>query len=316
MAIPLVYNMRSAMQRWASSLVAVLGIAGTVAVFVAMLALARGFKATLVSSGLPQNAIVQQAGADSEMTSAIELDAVRVVEDAPQVARRGTEPLVSAEVVVIAALPLRGSDSDANVQMRGVSQRVLAVRDNVRDHAGPVPHGPGCTRSSSARTPRARTRASTSGRRCASGRAPGRVVGIFDAGGSAFDSEIWADADVLNGNYQRPPGVFQSVTRGCDPPTTFRRSRRCSSATRARSVQAVREAEYYEAQSRMVTTLDHGAWRPGRRRDGAGRGARRAQHDVLGGCGALARDRGAARARVRRRQHRAWRSWSSRCGSR
>jgi putative ABC transport system permease protein len=59
-AIPLVYNLRSARQRWTSSLVAIIGIAGTVAVFIAMLALARGFRTALVSSGLPQNAIVQQ----------------------------------------------------------------------------------------------------------------------------------------------------------------------------------------------------------------------------------------------------------------
>jgi putative ABC transport system permease protein len=88
-AIPLVYNIRSVRRRWASSLVAVLGIAGTVAVFVAMLALARGFKATIVASGLPQNAIVQQSGADSEMTSAVTIEALRVVEDMPQVERRG-----------------------------------------------------------------------------------------------------------------------------------------------------------------------------------------------------------------------------------
>src|SRR5918996_579964 len=117
MALPIVYNLRSVRQRWASSLVAVLGIAGTVGVFIAMLALARGFQATLVSSGLPQNAIVQQGGADSEMTSALLVEHVRVVEDAPQVSRRGSEPLVSAEVVVIAALPMRGTEGDANVQM-------------------------------------------------------------------------------------------------------------------------------------------------------------------------------------------------------
>lgn len=132
MAIPLVYNLRSVRRRWASSLVAVLGIAGTVAAFVAMLALARGFKATIVSSGLPHNAIVQQAGSDSEMTSAVLLEKVHVIEDMPQVVRHGADALVSAEVVVIAALPLRGTDSDADVQMRGVSQRVLQVRDNVR----------------------------------------------------------------------------------------------------------------------------------------------------------------------------------------
>ena len=64
-------------------MVAVLGIAGTVGVFVAMLALARGFKATLTSSGQPQNAIVQRSGSDNEMTSVLQLDEVRIVEDAP-----------------------------------------------------------------------------------------------------------------------------------------------------------------------------------------------------------------------------------------
>ena len=103
MAIPLAYNLRSARARWVSSLVAVLGIAGAVSVFVAMLALARGFQATVVSSGLPQNAIVQQSGTDSEMTSALQLDAVRAIEDAPQIARKGADALVSPEVVVIAA---------------------------------------------------------------------------------------------------------------------------------------------------------------------------------------------------------------------
>ena len=79
MAIPVSYNLLSAKERWTSSVVAVLGIAGTVGVFVAMLALARGFKATLTSSGQPQNAIVQRSGSDNEMTSAITLEEVRIV---------------------------------------------------------------------------------------------------------------------------------------------------------------------------------------------------------------------------------------------
>ena len=116
MAIPLAYNLRSASARWSSSVVAVLGIAGTVGVFVAMLALARGFQATIASSGLPQNAIVQRAGADTEMTSVMLVDDVRLVEDAPQIARAAAGPLVSPEVVVIAALPLKKGDADANEQ--------------------------------------------------------------------------------------------------------------------------------------------------------------------------------------------------------
>jgi putative ABC transport system permease protein len=254
MAVPLAYNIRSAMRRWTSSVVAIVGIAGTVAVFIAMLALARGFEATLVSSGLPQNAIVQQSGADSEMTSVIQIDALRVVEDAPQVARRGTEPLVSAEVVVIANLPLREGTGDANVQMRGVSERVLAVRDNVRITQGRFLR-PGLYEIVIG-TNAARAYAGLDlGASLRIGAGTWRVVGIFDANGSAFDSEIWADATVVNGSYQRPPGVFQSVTtrlRSADDFPAFKAM--LERDPRAR-LQAVREAEYYEAQSRTVTTL-------------------------------------------------------------
>jgi putative ABC transport system permease protein len=254
MAVPLAYNIRSAMQRWTSSLVAIIGIAGTVAVFIAMLALARGFKATLVSSGLPQNAIVQQSGADSEMTSVIAIDALRVVEDAPQVARRGTEPLVSAEVVVIANLPLRGGTGDANVQMRGVSERVLAVRDNVRVTEGRFLR-PGLNEVVVGTNAGRAYAGLDLGASVRIGAGTWRVVGLFDAKGSAFDSEVWADATVLNGAYQRPPGVFQSVTtrlRSADDFPAFKAM--LERDPRAR-LQAVREADYYEAQSHTVTTL-------------------------------------------------------------
>jgi putative ABC transport system permease protein len=254
MAIPLVYNIRSASQRWTSSLVAIIGIAGTVAVFIAMLALARGFQATLVSSGLPQNAIVQQSGADSEMTSVLLLDAVRIVEDAPQVARRGTDPLVSAEVVVIANLPLRGGDGDANVQVRGVSGRVLDVRDNVRITRGRFLQ-PGLYEIVVGRNAAQAYAGLDLGASVRIG--PGRwhVVGFFDANGSAFDSEIWADAGVLNANYQRPPGVFQSLTTRLRSPADFPAFKALLEKDPRVHLQAVREAEYYAAQSRTVTTL-------------------------------------------------------------
>jgi putative ABC transport system permease protein len=254
MGIPLVYNLRSARQRWTSSVVAVIGIAGTVSVFVAMLALARGFKATLVSSGLPQNALVRQAGADTEMTSALLLESVRIIEDAPQVERRGSEPLVSAEVVVIAAIPLRDTGSDANVQMRGVSPRVVAVRDNVRVVQGrffrpglyEIVVGKHASRSYAGLDLDAEIRI---------GPGTWRVVGIFDAKGSAFDSEIWADADVLNGNYQRPKGVFQTVTARLGSPDDFPAFEATLSGDPRLKVQAIREPEYYEQQSLVVTTL-------------------------------------------------------------
>ena len=254
MAIPLVYNIRSARQRSTSSLVAIIGIAGTVAVFIAMLALARGFKATLVSSGLPQNAIVQQSGADSEITSVIPLDALRIVEDAPQVARRGADPLVSAEVVVIANLPLRAGDGDANVQVRGVSGRVLEVRDNVRLTRGRFLR-PGLYEIVIGRNAAQAYTGLDLGASVRIGPGMWHVVGFFDASGSAFDSEIWADATVLNANYQRPPGVFQSLTTRLRSASDFPAFKASLERDPRVHLQAVREAEYYEAQSRTVTTL-------------------------------------------------------------
>jgi len=253
--IPLAYNVRSARLRWTSSLVAVLGIAGTVGVFVAMLALARGFQAAVVSSGLPENAIVQQAGSDSEMVSSLLLESVRVVEDAPQVARRGSDPLVSAEVVVIAALPLRGEpESDANVQMRGVSPRVLAVRDNVRITEGRFLR-PGLYEIVVGKNAALAYEGLDVGSTVRIG--PGRwsVVGILDSDGSAFDSEIWADADVLNGNYQRPAGVFQSVTARLQSPDDFEAFRETLTRDPRLQVQVSRETDFYSGQSEMMTTL-------------------------------------------------------------
>src|SRR5579862_2889892 len=97
-SVPISYNFRSVRARWTSTIVAVLGIAGTVGVFVAMLSLARGFRATLVASGSPGNALVMRAGATSEMMGGITLDSIRIVQDAPGVAHDSTGPLLTQEV--------------------------------------------------------------------------------------------------------------------------------------------------------------------------------------------------------------------------
>jgi putative ABC transport system permease protein len=253
MAIPLSYNLRSARARWASSLVAVLGIAGSVAVFVAMLALARGFKATVASSGSPQNAIVRRAGSDSEMTSILDLPAIRVVEDAPQVAR-GPEPLVSPEVVVIAAFPLRATGTDANVQVRGVSAHALGVHGTLRLVAGRL-FRPGLYELVIGRGAAGAYSGMDLGGTVLFGGGSWKIVGVFDAGGSAFDSELWCDADVLNGAFQRPPGVYQSATVRLRAPDAFPAFQALLEGDRRLSVSVEREDEYYDKQSRAVTTL-------------------------------------------------------------
>src|SRR5580700_3590475 len=132
MAIPIVYNIRSVRARWTSTIVAVLGIAGTVGVFIAMLSLARGFQATLVASGSPDNALIVRAGATSEMTSGVPLDSVKIIQDAPGIARGANGPMVTPEAVLMAPIPLLSTGTEANVELRGVAPDVFAIRSNVK----------------------------------------------------------------------------------------------------------------------------------------------------------------------------------------
>ena len=254
MAIPLTYNMRSLRVRWTSTVVAVLGISGTVGVFVAMLALAQGFKATLVASGSPNNALVRRAGATSEMESVVPLDQVHVIEDAPGIARGSAGPLVTPEVVVIAAFPLKGGGTDANVQVRGVSPKVLSVRDSAKVVAGRF-FEPGLAELVVGRNVAQSYEGFDLGRTIRFGGGRWTVVGVFDAGGSAFDSELWCDASVLNQVYQRPRNIFQSVTVRLASPDALTAFKDALTTDPRVTLQVDREVDYYEKQSRMLTTL-------------------------------------------------------------
>jgi putative ABC transport system permease protein len=254
MAIPLAYNAGSVRARWTSAVVAVLGIAGTVGVFVAMLAMARGFKATLVSSGSPLNAMVRRAGAASELESILTVENVRVVEDAPGVAHAGTVALVAPEVVVVGSFRLREAPDDALVQIRGTAERVLKVRGNVRMVAGRFFRS-GMPEIVAGRHA-ARSYANLGlGDTLRFGGASWTVVGTFDAGGSAFDSEVWCDADMLNQVYQRPRGLFQAAVVRLESPEAFGRLRDALTSDPRLSVQVERERDYYDRQSMAVTTM-------------------------------------------------------------
>jgi putative ABC transport system permease protein len=258
MAIPLVYNVRSVGQRWTSAIVAVLGIAGTVGVFVAMLSMAHGFKATLVASGSPGNAIVMRAGSSSEMMSALALDQVKIVEDAPGVARNQAGSLVSPEVVVVAPFPLKKTGTDANVQVRGVSPRVLDVRKNVHLVRGRL-FRPGLTELVVGRNVADTYRGLDLGDTVRFGGGTWNVVGVFDAGGSAFDSEVWCDANVLNQIYKRPENIYQSLTVRLTSPDDLARLKDALTADPRLSVEVESERAYYEKNSqnltRMITVL-------------------------------------------------------------
>jgi putative ABC transport system permease protein len=241
--------------RWVSTLIAVLSIAGTVAVFIVMLAMAQGFRATLVSSGSPQNALVLRGGANAEMMSAIMLDQAKVIADAPGVARSAAgDPLVSAEVVVIGAFPLVASGSDANVQIRGTSPLALDVRPDVSIVQGRFFQS-GLAELVVGRNVPGTYKGFQLGSLMDFGGGRWKVVGVFDAGGSAFDSEIWCDASVLNQIYKRPENVFQSVTVRLTSIGSFKEFKDAVTSDPRLTVDVFRERSWYSEQSRVVATI-------------------------------------------------------------
>lgn len=255
MSLPIIYNIRSVRVRWVSTAVAVFGIAGVVSVFIAMLAMAQGFEATLVASGSPYNTIIRRGGATSEMDSALNIEQIRIAADAPDVMRgKDRVPLVSPEVVVIVMLPIRNGQNSAMIQLRGVSQLALDVRSVVKIAQGRF-FKPGLSELFVG------SNVSKAYKDCELGGHPyfgGRqwhVVGIMDAQGSAFDSEIWCDAVLLQQTYKRPGNIFQSATIRLTSQEAFPDFVKGLAGDPRLTLQIDRELDYYERQSQAVTTI-------------------------------------------------------------
>lgn len=254
MAIPIIYNIRSVRARWTSSIVAVLGIAGTVGVFVAMLSLAKGFRATLVSSGSPDNALIVRGGATSEMTSGVGLDSVKIIQDAPGIARSSDGPLVTPEAVLMAPIPLISTGTDANVELRGVSPNVLEIRKQVKIVQGRM-FKPGLAEVIVGKNANTTYSGLTLGNTISLGTQRFQVIGVFDAGGSSFDSEVWGDAHLFSGAYGRPDNTFQSVTVHLTSPAALTELKDSLTADPRLNVDVSREIDYYAKQSTAMTTM-------------------------------------------------------------
>jgi putative ABC transport system permease protein len=252
--VPVSYNFRSIRARWTSTIVAVLGIAGTVGVFVAMLSLAKGFKSTLVASGSPGNALVMRAGSASEMLGGITLDSIRIVQDAPGVAHDSSGPLVTQEVVGVVPIPLISTGTDANVQVRGVSPNVLQIRTFVKIAEGRT-FQPGLSELIVGKNATKTYSGLKVGDTVSLGGGHWQVVGVFDAGGSSFDSEIWCDAKILSQVLQRPPNIFQSATVHLTSPAAFQQFKDSVTSDPRLNVDATREIDYYAKQSTVMTRL-------------------------------------------------------------
>src|SRR5262252_6813033 len=131
-------SIRSIPERWAPSLVIIIGLAGVVAVFTALLAMARGFESTLKSTGRSDAALILRGGSDAELNSGLDRDSVDLIKQLPGIARGADgKPLASAEVMVIAEL-VRKDDvkSGANITVRGVEPAAFVLRPQLKIIAG------------------------------------------------------------------------------------------------------------------------------------------------------------------------------------
>ena len=250
-------SIRSIRERLASSIVAMVGVAGVVAVFVAVLSIAEGFRRVMTTAGSPDTAIVLRSGSDSEMTSGLSLDATRIIKDAPGVVRTDEGPAASAELFVLVDLPKRATATDANVPLRGVQPSAFIVRPEVRIVEG--------RRFASGKAELIAGRSASItfdglhvGSVLKKGEMSWTVVGIFESGGSINESELWTDAAVLQPAYRRGQS-FQSVYAKLTSAEAFDRFKDALTQDPRLNVKVTRESDYYAEQSitmtRLVTTI-------------------------------------------------------------
>jgi len=249
-------NLRTIPQRLGSSGVAVIGIAGVVIVLVSVLSIASGFTAAMQGSGSTSRALVMRSGADSEMTSGLAGPEVDIIKQAPGLRRDGQTAVASAELFVIIDLPKISTNTPANVPMRGVDRTVLAVRDEATIVEGRMSEF-GTNEVVVGRGANSQFKGLTVGNEIQSGQNRWQVVGMFEADGGIYETEIWIDSRVLQGAYRRG-NSYQTVLARLDSSDSFNTFRDWLLANPQVNVQVRRETEYYSAQSRALSSLIQG----------------------------------------------------------
>jgi putative ABC transport system permease protein len=239
MKIPLVYNLRSVRQRPVSTALTSLGIGLVVAVFIGMLALANGFAVALTRTGSEQNVLVLRKGADSEMSSGLDRDAVTALTASPHVARGSDgRPMASPELYVVIPLARMGDTTQlANVVVRGVSDQAWQVRSNVAITEGTRP-ALGKNEVCVGKRLVGRFPNTGVGQTMHFAGRPWTVTCHFAAAGSAFESEIWGENEQIKPAMRRDN--FQSLAF------------RLAEADKRFTVDVYRESAFYAKQSELL----------------------------------------------------------------
>jgi len=247
-------NIRSIRARLGSSSVAVVGIAGVVLVFVAVLSIAEGVAATMKASGDPNTVLVLRSGSDTEMTSGLGGDSVRVIQDAPGVARDSSgTPLTSPELFVVVDHPLKRSGSPANVPLRGITPEAFKVHDRVKIVQGRNLEF-GKNEIIAGRAASHQFVGLEPGTTLKWGESTWTLVGIFEDGGSASESELWCDVKVLQPAYRRG-NSYQSVYAKLAEPSAFEALKDSLTTNPQLQVTAMRSPDYYGTQTATLQMI-------------------------------------------------------------
>lgn len=253
MKIPIIYNLRSLRQRPVSTLTTALGMALVVAVFIAMTALASGFRAALVSTGSPENVLVLRKGAQQEMNSGIGRQNASIIGGFPFVASGADGlPMLSPETFVVVPLDRRAGGGMANVVVRGVNQRAFEVRKGITITAGRV-FNSGAREVVVGSAFAARFPNSNVGDVLRFAETDWTVVGQFSAGGSAFESEVWGENEQFMPVFRGQ--IFQSVTFRMKDPAAFDGIKQTLESDPRLTLDAFRERDFYANQSTMLATI-------------------------------------------------------------
>jgi putative ABC transport system permease protein len=251
--IPLRYNVRSLIVRRTTSLATLIGIGLVVFVLAAALMLTAGIDRTLTTSGSPDHVIVIRKGSDAEMASSIEQSAVSTILAMPGVKKAADgKPVGSGELVMVILLEKVDSDGAlSNVMVRGVADNVMTLRSGVKIIAG-RPAKPGTEEVIVGRAIRGRFKGlDVGGTFELKKNRPVTVVGIFEYGGSSFESEIWADAEVTRSSFGRE-GLVTSVTAALESPSKYVGFENAVESDKRLGLEVMRERTYYEKQTEQT----------------------------------------------------------------
>lgn len=250
MALPLKYNLRNLTVRKSSTLATALTIGLTVAVFLMVMALARGIDLTLASSGEPLNLIVLREGSTAELNSDVSREKLNDLKYLDGVMREGDEPLAAPETLSLIYKPRKGMTQGSNVIVRGVGPMSTKLRSGFSLASGRM-FEPGLTEAIVSKRIASRFQGLDVGDKFRVQTTDFTVVGIFEAGGKAFESEIWVDVNSLATATKRD-SYTSVLLRVKDEATMESLAKRIAEDQRLQ-MKALSERQFYEDQQGIAS---------------------------------------------------------------